>query len=90
MAKRRRRALEESYFELGHLPRGSKVRIDFPDHTRRQTERIGEVEFWMVWRGNAVVEMEPEGDIYPLYQERNRQDGVTPLPFINPNPLNPL
>ena len=88
--KEKKACLEGSYFELGHLPRDSKVRVEFPDQTRRQTERIGEVELRTVCRGNAVVEMEPEGDIYRLYQERKRLDGVTPLPFINPNPLNPL
>jgi hypothetical protein len=88
--KEKKGHLEGNYFELGHLPRGSKVRVEFPDQTRRQTERIGEVEFRTVWRGNAVVEMEPEGEVYPLYQGRNRQDGVIPLPFINSNPLNPL
>ena len=88
--KEKKARLERSYFELGRLPRGSKVRVEFPDQTRRQTERIGETEFRTVWRGNAVIKMEPEGDIYPLYQGRNRQDGVVPLFFLNPNPLNPL
>ena len=79
-----------TYFDLGYLGGGIKVRMDFPDETVGKTERIGEVEFRTVWRGNAMVEMEPKGEIYPLYQGRNRQDGVTPLPFINPDPVNPL
>ncbi len=66
------------------------MRVEFPNQTTRRIERIGEEEFRTVWRGNAVVEMYPPGEIYPLYQGRNRQDGVTPLPFINPHPVNPL
>jgi hypothetical protein len=82
--------LKGSYLDLGHLAGGTVVRVEFPDATVRKTERIGEVEFRTVWRGNAVVEMEPKGEIYPLYQGRNRKDGVTPLPFINHRPVNPL
>ena len=33
-------------------------------------ERIGDVEFSTVWRGNAVVKMAPAGEFYPLYQAR--------------------
>ena len=79
-----------SYLDLGYLRGGTKVRVEFPDKTVRKTERIGEVEFRTLWRGNAVVEMRPAGEIYPLYQGRDRADGVTPLAFINPHPVNPL
>jgi hypothetical protein len=88
--KEKKVPLEGTYLELGYLAGGTKVRVEFPDETVRKTERIGEVEFRTVWRGNAVVEMEPAGEIYPLYQGRNRQDGVIPLPYINPHPINPL
>ena len=47
--------------------------------------------FSTVWRGNAVVKMEPAGEFYPLYRQgRERTDGVTPLPFVNPAPINPF
>ena len=67
------------------------MRIEFPDQTTRKKEKIGEVEFTTVWRGNAVVEMQPAGEIYPLYQHRDRQDGVTPLSYISTKkPIDPL
>lgn len=86
----RRARLEGSYFDLGRPGRGSVVRVEFPSQTARKTERIGEVEFQTVWRGNAVVEMEPQGEIYPLYLGRDRQDGVVPLSYINSRPVDPL
>ena len=86
----RKLPLEGTYFDFGGMPAGTKVRIEFPNGLQRKTERIGEVELRTEWRGNAVVEMEPAGEIYPLYQARDRQDGVVPLPFINSNPIDPL
>jgi len=88
--KKKKASLAGTYFDMGYLQAGTKVRVEFPDQTVRKTERIGEVEFRTVWRGNAVVEMEPAGEIYPLYQGRNRQNGVMPLPFVNSLPVNPL
>jgi hypothetical protein len=88
--KEKKASLAGTYFDMGYLQAGTKVRVEFPDQTVRKTERIGEVEFRTVWRGNAVVEMEPAGEIYPLYQGRNRQNGVMPLPFVNSLPVNPL
>jgi hypothetical protein len=85
-----RAGLKGSYFDLGHLAGVTVVRVEFPEATVRKTERIGEVEFRTVWRGNAEVEMEPAGEIYPLYQGRDRKDAVMPLPFINSRPVNPL
>lgn len=82
--------LSGSYLDVGGVAAGSVVRVDFPDRTRRDTARIGEVEFQTAWRGNAVVDMAPAGEIYPLYQRRDRQDGVSPLPFVRMSPVNPL
>jgi hypothetical protein len=82
--------LQGSYFDVGHPGRGSVVRVEFPNGTSHRIERIGEVEFRTVWRGNAVISMEPPGEIYPLYQGRDRQDGITPLPYINSRPVDPL
>ena len=82
--------LRGTYFDLGVLPRDAVVQIDFPDQLVNKEEQIGSVRFSTVWRGNAVVRMQPEGSIYPLYQGRDRQDGVTPLPFISVQPIDPL
>jgi hypothetical protein len=86
----RKLPLEGTYFDFGGMPAGTKVRIEFPNGLQQKTERIGEVEFHTEWRGNAVVKMEPAGEIYPLYQGRGREGGVTPLSFINHSPINPL
>ena len=88
--KEQRTRLAGTYFDLGPLQAGTTVRIEFSDQTTRKKEKIGEVEFTTVWRGNAVVEMQPVGEIYPLYQGRDRQDGVKPLPFVSTTPINPL
>ena len=88
--KEQRTRLAGTYFDLGPLQAGTTVRLDFPDQTTRKKEKIGEVEFTTMWRGNAVVEMQPAGEIYPLYQGRDRKDGVKPLPFVSTAPINPL
>src|SRR5262249_37143244 len=79
-----------SYYDFGKLPRGARVRINFPDELVRKREKIGEIEFTTLWRGNAVVRMEPVGDIYPLYQGRKRKDAVMPWEFVNAHPINPF
>jgi hypothetical protein len=88
--KEHKARLAGTYFDLGPLQAGSTVRIEFPDQTTRKKEKIGEVEFTTLWRGNAVVEIEPAGEIYPLYQGRDRKDGATPLSFVSPHPVDPL
>jgi hypothetical protein len=88
--KKQRPVLRGSYFDFGSLAAGSNVRIEFPNETIRKKDRIGEAEFETVWRGNAVIDMSPAGEIYPLYQGRSRQDSVKPLPFISTSPVNPL
>jgi len=88
--KKYRVQLVGGYLELGRLQGGTKVRVEFPDRVERKTERIGEIEFQTTWRGNAVVGIEPSGEIYPLYQGRATQEGVTPLTFVNPHPIDPL
>ena len=82
--------MQGAYFDLGRLSRGTDVRIDFPDRLIHKKETIGDTEFSTTWRGNAVVRMEPAGEIYPLYQDRERKDGVIPIPFANAKPINPF
>jgi hypothetical protein len=82
--------LKGTYFDIGPQTAGSSVRVEFPDKIAHKKERIGEVELATTWRGNAVIRMEPAGEIYPMYQNRDRQDGVKPLPFISSKPINPL
>jgi hypothetical protein len=82
--------LDGTYLDFGTVLTGTKVRMEFPNQVERSPQRIGEMEFHTTWRGNAVVKMEPEGSIYPLYQGRDRNDGVLPLPFTNSHPINPL
>ena len=80
-----------TYFDFGRLERGAQVRVEFPEELVHKKERIGDVEFSTVWRGNAVVKMAPAGEFYPLYQQgRERTDGVMPSPYINPQPINPF
>ena len=64
-----------TYFDLGYLAGGTKVRMEFPDETMRKTERIGEVEFRTVWRGNAVVKMEPAGRSIPYIRDGTGRTG---------------
>lgn len=70
--------VEDYYFNFGLLSASTRIRIDFPDKTTTKREKIGEVEFITIWRGNAVIDMQPPGRIYPLYQNRNRIDAVIP------------
>jgi hypothetical protein len=87
----RKPVMKGTYFDFGRLEPGAQVRIEFPDELVNKKERIGAVAFSTVWRGNAVVKMEPAGEFYPLYRQgRERTDGVTPLPFVNPAPINPF
>jgi hypothetical protein len=82
--------VEGHYFNFGLLPAETSVRIDFPDKTTTKREKIGETEITTIWRGNAVIDIYPPGEIYPLYQNRNRVDAVVPYKNSAFIPLHPI
>ena len=57
-----------NYLEMGGLKEGDLVTIEFPMTERTLFKVIGDVPYRLTLKGNTVVDIDPEGRIYPLYQ----------------------
>ena len=56
------------YARMSGVTTGDNVTFRFPIENRNVQERIGEVDYKLVVRGNNVVSMSPGGVNYPFYQ----------------------
>jgi hypothetical protein len=58
----------------------SRGQLEPPRESKRKNNSSEEpeagVKFATTWRRNAATEMGPAGEIYPLYQGRERQEAV--------------
>jgi len=57
-----------SYIQVQGLTTGDEVAVQFPMREAERFEKIGEVPYRLKIKGNTVVNIDPEGTIYPLYQ----------------------
>jgi hypothetical protein len=62
----------ERYCSPGFVNSGEVVEIEFPVIEKTVNLEIGPVDARVIIRGNTVVDIEPQGDICPLYQNRER------------------
>jgi hypothetical protein len=66
--RKRETAWSGNYLEMGGLRKGDLVTIEFPMTERTLFKVIGDVPYRLTLKGNTVVDIDPEGRIYPLYQ----------------------
>jgi len=57
-----------NYIEVTGLKKGDSVCVQFPMRERTLFREIGEETYRLTIKGNTVIDIDPEGKIYPLYQ----------------------
>jgi len=57
-----------NYIRLRDLGQGDEVAVEFPVRDRTLFRQIGTAPYKLRIKGNTVVDINPEGMIYPLYQ----------------------
>ena len=62
---------ESRYLALGPVEKGDKIDILFPIEERTVEQRIGNVDYTLVIKGNTVVHIDPPGKNCPLYQREH-------------------
>ena len=61
-------AWSRSYVELKDLKPGDAVTVEFPMREKTMFSVIGDKPYKLALKGNTVVDIDPEGEICPLYQ----------------------
>ena len=62
------------YIDLGKVKRGQTATVEFPISVREVRTVLGDKEFQLWIKGNTVVDVEPTGKIFPIF-ERNHYRG---------------
>jgi len=68
-----------SYIQVQGLKAGDEVAVEFPMREVERFEKIGEVPYRLKIKGNTVVDIDPEGKIYPLYQRDHYLQDTAPM-----------
>lgn len=71
--------LSESYLEIKELQKGDVVTIEFPMRQTMVMREIGGVSYKLTIKGNTVVDIDPKGTIYPLYERQKYRLSEAPL-----------
>ena len=75
--KSRKFKWQARYIDIGKAKQGSKIEIKFPISERKVKEKIGNVDYALVVKGNTVVFIHPSGKNGPLYQRDHLRDNNT-------------
>ena len=68
-----------SYVALDGLKQGDRVTVTFPQDERVVFRYIGENMYKLTLKGNTVIDIDPEGEIYPMYQRDHYRLDRAPL-----------
>ena len=68
-----------NYIQVRDLRRGDEVVLEFPMREQTLFREIAGVPYRLTIRGNTVVDIDPQGKIYPLYQRGHYQRDRAPL-----------
>ena len=68
-----------SYVEVKGLKRGDEMAVEFPMRQTSMFREIGGAPYKLTVKGNTVVDIDPEGTIYPLYQRDHYMQDKAPL-----------
>lgn len=60
--------VRHGFFNLGARRPGDEILLHTPLVENRKREKIGDAEYGTRWVGNIVIDIDPTGTIYPLYQ----------------------
>ena len=68
-----------NYITIESLSAGDQVVVQFPMRETTLIKQIAEVPYTLKLRGNTVVDIEPKGKIYPLYQREHMMKDKAPI-----------
>ena len=68
-----------NYLEVEGLSAGDAVTVMFPQVERRLWRMIGENIYHLMMKGDTVVEIDPQGELYPLYQRASYKQDLAPF-----------
>gem|GEM_PF-391162 len=71
--------LESRYLALGSVKKGDEIDISFPIAERTVEQRIGNVDYTLIIKGNTVVNIDPQGKSCPLYQREHYRSNTARL-----------
>jgi len=71
------------YVEVNGLKRGDVISIEFPMREKTVFSVIGEIPYKLTIKGNTVVEIDPKGKVYPLYQREKYKLNEAPMKKIS-------
>ena len=71
------------YVEVNGLKRGDVISIEFPMRKKTVFSVIGEIPYKLTIKGNTVVEIDPKGKVYPLYQRDKYKLNKAPMKKIS-------
>jgi DUF1680 family protein len=84
--KRRPVHIKNGFLHVPSLKPANRVVIRFPVRTEKKKETVQKWTFDILWRGDAIVRMNPTGDKVPLYQreymntEQIARRSIPPIP----------
>jgi hypothetical protein len=77
--KKRETPWSGDYLGVDRLKKGDLVTITFPLMEKSLFKVIGDVPYRLTLKGNTVLDIDPEGTIYPLYQRDHYRRKRAPL-----------
>lgn len=70
--------VKQVFIHLGSAQKNDKITISIPLQERKTIEKAATLEYTVTWRGDNVVNIDPAGTYYPLYNDF-RLAATTPL-----------
>ena len=68
----------ENYIRVEGLTQGDEITVEFPMREFTVFKEIGERTYKLTIKGNTVINIDPEGTIYPLYQREHYRNNEAP------------
>ncbi len=71
--------ISDHYIQLQGLKQGENVRLEYPLCRKQTDEKVSGQTYNVQWRGDTVVSIKPEGQIYPLFERSWMEKDETPV-----------
>lgn len=71
--------LTNRYLEFRGLEKGNRIRVEYPLLEQRSSEEVSGNIYEAHWRGNTVIGIRPEGQLYLLFQRKWMEREDAPL-----------
>ena len=72
-----------NYIQLQSLKKGDEVTVEFPMRETTLFKYVGTAAYKLGIKGNTVIEINPQGAVYPLYQRDHYRQDKAPMKKVN-------